>query len=195
MKLDKEQLRRNGAAYADSKGIVVDFQAPFGEGQDGTVWPTSRGSALKLFYRPENYEDERNCYLILKAAAVEKVGSLHVPRLVEYDDSFLAIEMGMMKPPRLLDFGKVISTGRRLTGMINGSWRGFMGMVIAILASTGLKYWQRWANCSSSESIAPTPRLETFCLGMRRMTMTGRASPSWTMENTKIAQTGNRRLG
>jgi len=107
MKLDKERLRRNGAAYADSKGIAVDFQAPFGEGQDGTVWPTSRGSALKLFYRPANYEDERNCYLILQAAAVEKVGCLNVPKLVDYDDSFLAIEMGMIKPPRLLDFGKV----------------------------------------------------------------------------------------
>lgn len=67
----------------------------------------ARIGGIKLFYRPENYKDERNCYLILQAAAVEKVGILNVPKLVDYDDSFLAIEMGMIKPPRLLDFGKV----------------------------------------------------------------------------------------
>lgn len=104
---DKLNLVPQAIDYAKSRGIAVDFRDPFGDGTDGAVWPTSRGSALKLFYRHENYRDERDCYLRLQEYGVERVGKLYIPLLVDYDDRFWAVEMGVVKSPRLLDFGKV----------------------------------------------------------------------------------------
>ncbi len=78
-----------------------------GFGSDGTVWHTSRGSALKLLYRTGNYVVERDCYLRLKDSAIRLLGGLNVPMLVDYDDQLLAIEITIVKPPYLLDFGKV----------------------------------------------------------------------------------------
>lgn len=93
--------------YADSRQIFVDFQSPLGFGSDGMVWPTSRGSALKILYRNQNYTMERNCYLRLRDAGVKQVAHLAVPRLVDFDDHLLAIEIEIVQPPYLLDFGKV----------------------------------------------------------------------------------------
>jgi hypothetical protein len=93
--------------YAHSRSIVVDFQSSLGFGSDGAVWPTSRGSALKILYRVRNYDVERDCYLRLRDAGWKRVGILTIPRLVDFDDELLAIEMEIVQPPYLLDFGKV----------------------------------------------------------------------------------------
>ncbi len=93
--------------YADSRQISVDFLSPLGFGSDGMVWPTSCGSALKILYRNQNYKMERDCYLRLRDAGVKQVAHLAVPRLVDFDDGLLAIEIEIVQPPYLLDFGKV----------------------------------------------------------------------------------------
>jgi hypothetical protein len=103
--LDWQELIPSALAYANSRRLVIDFRDRLGDGTDGAVWSTNRGSAVKLFYRIENFRDELECYRRL--AGIERVGMLYVPRLVDADDQHLALEMGIIKPPRLLDFGKV----------------------------------------------------------------------------------------
>ncbi len=102
-----EQLKSAAESYANPRAIDVQFQSPLGFGSDGTVWPTSRGSALKILYRNHNYEVERDCYLRLMEAGWRRLGTLNIPRLVDYDDQLLAIEIEIVEPPYLLDFGKV----------------------------------------------------------------------------------------
>lgn len=105
--LDKQRLVPQATAYARSRQIQLDYNALLGDGTDGAVWSTSRGSALKVFYRQHNYVDELECFRRLTAAGKEQLGKLYIPKFVDADDRFLAIEMGVVTPPRLLDFGKV----------------------------------------------------------------------------------------
>lgn len=103
----EEILVRSAQTYIHSRKIALDFQCPLGFGSDGTVWQTSRGSALKILFRDDNYFVERDCYVRLKSAGIRLVGKLNVPILVDYDDDLRAIEMTIVRPPYLLDFGKV----------------------------------------------------------------------------------------
>jgi hypothetical protein len=107
MKPSNRSLTDLANDYANSRKINIDFQSPLGEGTDGTVWATSRGSAVKVLYRQKNYNNERDSYLRLREAGIDRIGALTVPLLVDFDDRHFAIEMGVVQPPFLLDFGKV----------------------------------------------------------------------------------------
>lgn len=70
------------------------------------MWQTDRATALKVFLRQETYERERDCYRRLLENGVAKVVGFDVPELLDYDNRHLAIEMTIVAPPCVLDFGK-----------------------------------------------------------------------------------------
>lgn len=63
-------------------------------------------TAVKAVERLRNYTVERECYQRLHDADVSAIDGLNVPRLVAFDDGFQIIEMEIVAPPYLLDFGK-----------------------------------------------------------------------------------------
>lgn len=77
-----------------------------GFGEDARVWQTSSHTAVKSFYRPKNYWNERDCYLRLQDLEITELSGFAVPSLIGYDDDHLIVEMGIVAPPRVLDFGK-----------------------------------------------------------------------------------------
>jgi hypothetical protein len=89
---------------ADEWGILL--VRLLGHGIDGNVWQTDRATALKVFLRSETYERERDCYRRLLENAVVKIAGFDVPELLDYDNRRLAIEMTIVSPPCVLDFGK-----------------------------------------------------------------------------------------
>jgi hypothetical protein len=93
--------------YVKSRQIQLDEKDKLGCGTDGTVWMTSRESALKLFEHPKGYGNELACYRRLGDAGIREIRGLAVPRLIDFDDSIMAVEMTIVQPPYLLDFGKV----------------------------------------------------------------------------------------
>ncbi len=93
--------------YAKSKQIDLDDKGKLGYGTDGTVWMTSRDSALKLFEHAKAYGNELASYRRLADAGIREIRGLAVPRLVDFDDSVMAVEMTIVQPPYVLDFGKV----------------------------------------------------------------------------------------
>ncbi len=93
--------------YCQSRGFDVVGKERLGYGSDGVVWRTTRGTALKLFYRAEQFDLEWECYERLRTAEVTQIGCCSVPRLIDADQELLAIEMSLVQPPYLLDFGKV----------------------------------------------------------------------------------------
>lgn len=92
--------------YAAARGLDVDFAQPLGFGQDGRVWKTLQKTAVKAVERLRNYIAERDCYQRLLEADVSIIDGLNVPRLVDFDDELQIVEMEIVKPPYLLDFGK-----------------------------------------------------------------------------------------
>ena len=90
-----------------SKGIGLKLEDRLGYGSDGTVWQTSAKSALKILGRQKNYIDEVTAYRRLLAASIDEIHGLAVPKLLDSNDGLWAIEMSVVQPPFLLDFGKI----------------------------------------------------------------------------------------
>lgn len=102
-----EELAKRAETYVQSRSLTLDLQYPLGSGIDGCVWRTSRPSALKLCERYKNFEDEGECYGRFRAAGVGRLQGFAVPELIDLDKALMAIEMTLVQPPFLLDFGKV----------------------------------------------------------------------------------------
>lgn len=56
--------------------------------------------------RERTYLNERDAYLRLRDENVRYLGIFAVPSLVDYDDEHRIVEMAIVSPPYLLDFGK-----------------------------------------------------------------------------------------
>jgi hypothetical protein len=61
---------------------------------------------LKSFYREANYRHELECYQRLADAEVRQIHDFEVPQVLYNDDSLWVIEMDLVNPPYILDFGK-----------------------------------------------------------------------------------------
>lgn len=107
MFIDDAKLLANAEAYAESKGIRVIRKQKLGYGSDGSVWRTSRPSAVKALHTEAKYRNELECYKRLSEANVSVLCGFHVPLLEGFADELLVIEMSIVTPPFLLDFGKV----------------------------------------------------------------------------------------
>lgn len=97
-----ENLRDVCERYAARHRILLEL--PLGSGWDGSIWATSRQSALKAFRFPAGYERERDVYLRLQQQGVEQIRYCHVPALITADDELMVIEMTIVQPPYVLDF-------------------------------------------------------------------------------------------
>lgn len=105
--IDDSEFQFRATKYAARRRITVLFDDPLGHGTDGHVWNTSERTAVKVFERQKNYALERDCYLRLRDANVSIIAGFNVPCLYEYDDELWIVEMSVVSPPFLLDFGKV----------------------------------------------------------------------------------------
>jgi hypothetical protein len=91
--------------YAEALGISIEKR--LGYGSDGCVWKTSRRTAIKVFESSKIYEVELECYRRLERAGVTEICGFAVPRLASHSDELLVVEMSLVNPPYVLDFGKV----------------------------------------------------------------------------------------
>lgn len=62
---------------------------------------------MKAFARQVSYLSELECYRRLQNQGIRHLGEFDVPRLEGFDDDLMVIEMSIVRPPFLLDFGKV----------------------------------------------------------------------------------------
>jgi hypothetical protein len=101
-----QNLQERAIEYATLSSIAIDLKTPLGRGQDGSVWKTNRKTAVKVLERERNYRIELECYQRLEAHGIIRLQGFAIPRLVAFDDRLLAIEMGIVSPPFILDFAK-----------------------------------------------------------------------------------------
>lgn len=104
---DDSELLDHATQYADSRKIQLVGKDSLGYGSDGTVWKTSRHTAVKALYDARRFELELDCYLRLKNANIHHIGLFDVPFLEDFERELLVIEISIVQPPYLLDFGKV----------------------------------------------------------------------------------------
>jgi hypothetical protein len=109
--MENTDLRKRGEAYAARFALTVDFERRLGFGTDGHVWMTYLISAIKVLESRECYLRERDSYLRLTERGINRIDGLTVPRLLNFDDELLVVEMDVVEPPYLLDFGKAYLDG------------------------------------------------------------------------------------
>jgi hypothetical protein len=100
------ELKEHALIYAERRRINIIADPPLGGGIDGQVWSTTDETAVKAFLREHNYVRERDCYRRLREHSVTNAHRFTVPKLVSWDDELLIVEMQIVSPPFLLDFGK-----------------------------------------------------------------------------------------
>lgn len=95
--------------YLSRLPVPVNLGSVLGGGTDGSVWETSRGTAVKALAREAGYYNERDTYLRLREWGLERqIDEFWVPRLVGCDDELWVVEMEIVQhPPYIIDFAKV----------------------------------------------------------------------------------------
>jgi hypothetical protein len=77
-----------------------------GDGTDGSVWQTTISTAIKACEDLPRYSTERDCYRLFLEKGVTQICGYSIPGLVGYSDELMVIEIEMVQPPYILDFGK-----------------------------------------------------------------------------------------
>lgn len=98
----QKDLTDRAAWYAESRDL--ELWERLGAGIDGTIWATSRKSAIKVFLRIAGYERERNAYFRLRQSGKIDIAGFTVPELVDWSDELRAVEMAIVEPPWVIDF-------------------------------------------------------------------------------------------
>jgi hypothetical protein len=102
-----EDMLEAAREYAGKHGFSLG--KPIGSGIHGCVWMLlhegAPASALKIHGTAAAYRRERDVYGRLSERNVRTVRGLSVPELIRCDDDLLALEMTIVSPPRVLDFG------------------------------------------------------------------------------------------
>jgi len=75
-----------------------------GWGNDGIVFETDSETAIKALRHNPSYEKERDAYLRLKERGVDSIMGFSVPKLIDFDNGLLVVEMGIVSPPCVIDF-------------------------------------------------------------------------------------------
>ena len=102
--MENPGVNERAQRYADRNRI--EFIQQLGFGNDGVVWSTRDNTAVKVFERTANFTRELGCYNRLKERSVNELLGFTVPQIVQSDSELRVIEMEIVTPPYLLDFGK-----------------------------------------------------------------------------------------
>jgi hypothetical protein len=102
-----DTLINNALAYCEHNGRQLIRKPVLGYGTDGTVWQTKEGTAVKAFELRKNYVNAVRSYRRLSERKLSEICGLSVPFFEGCDGTHMCIEMSIVQPPYLLDFGKV----------------------------------------------------------------------------------------
>jgi len=68
---------------------------------------TSQKTALKIFLYEQLYRQERDVDLRFRDRKVSQIDRFQLPRVVDFDEVLLIVEMTIVSPPFILDFAGV----------------------------------------------------------------------------------------
>lgn len=99
----REELTERAKKYAAQLGLNI--ARSLGHGTQGIVFESAQNTAVKVHARYQGYRQERDVYLRLKEKNIFKACGLNIPRITNWSDELLVLEISIVQPPFLLDFG------------------------------------------------------------------------------------------
>ncbi len=100
---DKNLLLQKAKNYCNIKGI--DIIQKLGQGTQGIVYQSNRNTALKIYDLSSGYYRERDIYKRLRDRKIDSINEFKIPRILEWNDELLILEMSIVHVPCILDFG------------------------------------------------------------------------------------------
>ena len=192
--MGNHQLDERVREYARRHRLRFNLKQQVGSGTDGIVWATSKNSVIKVMARESAYLTELQCYKRFSERNITEIDGLAVPRFVNCDDDLQIIEITVVHPPFLLDFGKAyIDSPSPYTPIELAEWRrGWVRFfprsdlarvqkVLNILRGHGIEYMdpRPWnirfrrrkmtsrSMMTTRQSMANTPRMTTIATAPR----------------------------
>ncbi len=99
-----DDIPKRARLYARKRRIEI--VGKLGSGQDGWVGKSDEKTAIKFFERERAFRSERRAYERLAAHGINSIDGFDIPSLIHVDDLEMVIEMDIVQPPFILDFGK-----------------------------------------------------------------------------------------
>jgi len=103
MSLAHPNAERIAQAYLSNRD--AEIVARCGYGKEGVVFKSSRATAVKVHSSFITFQNEYLAYSRLAEARTETILGFRVPRPINANADYKIIEMGIVEPPYLLDFG------------------------------------------------------------------------------------------
>lgn len=103
MSLAHPDAERVAQLYLEQRGATIQAQCGFGK--EGVVFKSSHGTAVKVHSGKRSFLNEYYAYQRLSDTQTYRVRGFRVPKLINTDQRLRIIEMGIVEPPCLLDFG------------------------------------------------------------------------------------------
>lgn len=145
--------KERASVYCQQRGFEPIFGNILGTGQEGSVWPTDNKTAIKVFDRQRNYNSELGCYQRLSELGISELEGFTIPHLIDSDSELLIVEMTIVAPPFVLDFGKAYLDHRpdfsaeimadydvERREMFEGNW-DLVESAVRELEQFGIYYW------------------------------------------------------
>jgi hypothetical protein len=99
----RNDLTQRAQEYCQHHNLILG--RTLGHGLQGMVFATDRKSAIKVHDQRAGYNRERDAYLRLASHKVNQILGHIIPIYFDSDDTRLIIEMSLVVPPFILDFG------------------------------------------------------------------------------------------
>jgi hypothetical protein len=102
MSTSSEEIQQRAFHYATAHGLQLERRLGFG--RDGTVFATSKQTAVKAYLAAEPFKRELTVYRRLRDEQIDVALGHRVPRLLGSDEQLHVVEISIVKPPFVLDF-------------------------------------------------------------------------------------------
>jgi hypothetical protein len=100
------ELKAKANSYLAKRSLGI--KKYLGHGEDGIVYVTDQvETVVKAFERQKNFLNELACYERFQDAECSRLCGFAIPQLQGFDEQLMIIEIGLVRPPYILDFGKV----------------------------------------------------------------------------------------
>lgn len=83
----------------------ISITQELGHGTQGVVYQTRTNTAIKVYDLSSGYFRERDIYMRLRERLIDSVRKFKIPRILNWNNELLVLEMSIVHVPCMLDFG------------------------------------------------------------------------------------------
>lgn len=101
-----DDVRRRLEQFCASRNRELDQHDPDWWGWEAFLWLTDAESVIKVHRNRMEFTNELIVYQKLAEKPRKQIQGFQIPKLIDYDESLWVLELSIVTPPYVLDFGR-----------------------------------------------------------------------------------------